>query len=149
DLEVGIVQMRSKPLGGNERVMVAHDLFSDLPCHRSRARRSLQLVHLASEAGWLGQGRAWREVSDNRATSAPLLRLPFLNRAARTAPCRKPAADMRNRPQAHVLRGLRGEHRTKPARAMKDELLVLLKDRLGIRARRIDPEFEHAARAGE
>src|SRR5690242_18870289 len=32
---------------------------------------------------------------------------------------------------------------------MKDELLVLLKHRLGIGARRIDPEFEHAARAGE
>jgi hypothetical protein len=32
---------------------------------------------------------------------------------------------------------------------MKDELLVALKDRLGIGAGRIDPEFQHAARAGE
>src|SRR5277367_2333529 len=32
---------------------------------------------------------------------------------------------------------------------MEDELLVLLKDRLGIGARRIDPEFKHAAGAGE
>src|SRR6185437_2869158 len=80
---------------------------------------------------------------------ARLLRLPFLNRAARVAPCGKPAADMRNRLQAHVLRGLRGKRRTKPAGAMKDELLVLLKDRLGVGARWIYPEFKHAARAGE
>ncbi len=32
---------------------------------------------------------------------------------------------------------------------MKDEFLVLLKYRLGIWTCRIDPEFEHAARAGE
>src|SRR5580692_3743040 len=32
---------------------------------------------------------------------------------------------------------------------MKDEFLVLLKDRLGIGAGGIDPEFEHAARAGK
>src|SRR6516164_7234388 len=32
---------------------------------------------------------------------------------------------------------------------MENELLVLLEDRLGVGACRIDPEFEHAARAGE
>ncbi len=32
---------------------------------------------------------------------------------------------------------------------MKDEFLLLLKNRLRIGARRIDPEFQHAAGAGE
>ncbi|MEH2548845.1 hypothetical protein V1283_005490 [Bradyrhizobium sp. AZCC 2262] len=39
--------------------------------------------------------------------------------------------------------------RTKAAGAVEDELLVFLEDRLGVGALRIDPEFQHAAGAGE
>jgi hypothetical protein len=56
---------------------------------------------------------------------------------------------MGDRLQAHVLRGLGRERRAKSAGAVEDEFLVLLEDRLGIGALRIDPEFQHAARAGE
>src|SRR4051794_27126295 len=73
-----------------------------------------------------------------------LLRLPLLDRPAGLAPGGKAAAQMRDRLQAHVLRGFRRERRTQAARAMKDELLVALEDRLGIGALRIDPEFQHA-----
>src|SRR6185437_7180135 len=51
--------------------------------------------------------------------------------------------------QSHVLRGFRGERRAHAARAMEDEFLVLLEDRLGVGTRRVDPELEHAAGAGE
>src|ERR1700744_2949208 len=77
-----------------------------------------------------------------------LLRFPLLDRAAGIAPGGKAAAHMRDRLQAHVLRGLGGERGAQAAGAVKDELLVLLEDRLGIGARRIDPEFQHAAGAG-
>src|ERR1700682_2281796 len=76
-----------------------------------------------------------------------LLRLVFLDRAARVAPGREPAGHMRDRLQAHVLRGLGGQRGTHAAGAMKDEFLVALEDRLGIGARRIDPEFQHTAGA--
>src|SRR3974390_1648030 len=56
---------------------------------------------------------------------------------------------MRHRLQTHILRGLGGERRAHAAGTMENELLVLLEDRLGVGACRIDPEFEHAARAGE
>src|SRR6185312_7797777 len=78
-----------------------------------------------------------------------LFRLPLLDRAAGIAPGGKTAAHMGDRLQAHVLRGLGRECRTQPAGAVEDEFLVLLEDRLGIGALRIDPEFQHAARAGE
>src|SRR3954453_4085387 len=78
-----------------------------------------------------------------------LLRLDLLDRPAGLAPGRKAAAQMRDRLQSHVLRGFRRQRRTHAAGAMKDELLVLLEDRLGVGAGRIDPEFEHAAGAGE
>src|SRR5579872_2851314 len=47
------------------------------------------------------------------------------------------------------LRGLGRERRTQAARAVEDELLVLLEDRRGVGAQRIDPEFQHAAGAGK
>ena len=78
-----------------------------------------------------------------------LLRLPLLDRAAGVAPGGKAAAHMGDRLQAHVLRGLGRERRTKSAGAVEDEFLVLLEDRLGVGALRIDPEFQHAAGAGE
>src|ERR1700754_3804409 len=78
-----------------------------------------------------------------------LLRFPLLDWPAGVAPGSKTAAEMRDRLQAHVLRCLGGERRTQAAGAMKDELLVALEDRLGIGALRIDPEFQHAAGAGE
>src|ERR1700731_2481858 len=82
-------------------------------------------------------------------TSVLLLRLPLLHRAAGVAPGGKAASHMRDRLQSHVLPGLRRQRRAHAAGAMKDEFLNLLEDRLGIGARRIDPEFQHAAGAGE
>src|SRR5580704_11622041 len=77
------------------------------------------------------------------------LRLDLLDRAAGIAPGGEAAADMRDRFQSHVLRGFRRQRRAHPAGAMKDELLVALKNRLRIGAGRIDPEFQHTAGAGE
>src|SRR5690606_30029898 len=51
--------------------------------------------------------------------------------------------------QAHVLRRLCSEGRSHSACAEKDERLILTENRLVVRAFRIDPEFEHAARAME
>src|SRR3984957_13339907 len=81
--------------------------------------------------------------------SLRLLRLNLLDRTARIAPGGEAAAHMRDRFEPHVLRGLGRQRRAHAAGAMKDELLVALKDRLRIGARRIDPEFQHAAGAGE
>src|SRR3954449_12190404 len=78
-----------------------------------------------------------------------LLRLPLLHRAAGVAPGGEAAAEMRDRFQPHILGGLGGERRAEAAGAMEHEFLVLLEDRLGIGALRIDPEFEHATGAGE
>src|SRR4051794_28037843 len=78
-----------------------------------------------------------------------LLRLDLVDGTAGIAPGRKAAAHMRDRLQSHILRGLGRERRAQSAGAMKDEFLFLLEDRLGIGAGRIDPEFQHPARAGE
>ena len=47
----------------------------------------------------------------------------------------------------HLLRGVGGERRAHAAGAEEHVLLVLSEKRLVIRAFRIDPEFQHAARA--
>src|ERR1700730_8724969 len=78
-----------------------------------------------------------------------LLRFPLLDRPAGVAPRRKTAAHVRDRLQPHVVGGFCRERRAHAAGAVKDELLVLLKNRLGVGARRVDPEFQHAAGAGE
>src|SRR4029077_13717775 len=78
-----------------------------------------------------------------------LLRLELLGRTAGVAPGCKSTRDMRHRFQSHVLRSLCRQGRAHAAGAMKDEFLVLLEDRLGVRAQRIDPEFQQAAGAGE
>src|SRR5258708_35690356 len=78
-----------------------------------------------------------------------LLRLDLLNRTAGVAPGREAATHMRDRLQSHVLRGFRRQRRAHATGAMKDEFLLLLEHWLGVGARRIDPEFEQAARAGE
>src|SRR5882724_4210056 len=77
------------------------------------------------------------------------LRLELLDRAAGIAPGGKTAADMRDRLQSHIVRGFRRQRRAHAARAVKDEFLVVLKNRLRIGARGVDPEFQHAAGAGE
>src|SRR6267378_2003190 len=84
-----------------------------------------------------------------RALTRRLLRLDLLDRTAGVAPGREAATHMRDRLQSHVLRGFRRQRRAHAAGAMKDEFLFLLENWLGIGARRIDPEFEHAAGAGE
>src|SRR6266481_3610011 len=93
--------------------------------------------------------RAGARPGMTKETSTLLLRLDFLDWPAGIAPGREPAAHMRDRLQSHVLRGFSRQRRAHAAGAMKDELLVALKNRLGIGARRIDPEFQHAAGAGE
>src|SRR5215213_3824378 len=79
-----------------------------------------------------------------RLVAGGLLRLDLLDRAACLTPGAEAAADVGDRLQSHLLRGLGGQRRAPAARAMKHELLVLLEDRLRIGARRIDPEFQHA-----
>src|SRR5271168_4644056 len=54
---------------------------------------------------------------------------------------------MGDRTKAHALRGLRGERRTPTAAAKEYEAFVFRERRLVIGAFRIDPKFEHAARA--
>src|SRR6266481_1524661 len=93
--------------------------------------------------------RAGARPGMTKETSTLLLRLDFLDRAAGIAPGREPAAHMRDRLQSHVLCGFCRQRRAHAARTMKDEFLVALKNRLGIGTRRIDPEFQHAAGAGE
>src|SRR5215208_2686029 len=78
-----------------------------------------------------------------------LLWFGLLYRPASVAPRGEAAPHMRDRLQPHVLCGFRRQHRTHAAGAMEDEFLFLLEYRLGVRARRIDPEFQHAARARE
>src|SRR3954453_13289205 len=80
---------------------------------------------------------------------ALLLWLIFLHRPTGIAPRRKPAAQMRDRLQTHILSRLCGKRRAHAAGAVEDEFFVLLKDRLCVGARRIDPEFQHATGAGE
>src|SRR3569832_2925930 len=81
--------------------------------------------------------------------SALLLRRPCLDRPAGVTPGREAAADMGDRLQSHVLCRLGGERRAQATGAVEDEGLVLLEDRLGVGAVRIDPEIQHAAGEGE
>src|SRR5437899_888272 len=86
------------------------------------------------------------------ATRGPLpllLRLELLDRPAGIAPGGKATAHMRDRLQPHVFRGLCRQRRAQAAGTVEDELLVRLEDRLGVGTLRVDPEFQHAAGAGE
>src|ERR1700726_3432313 len=84
-----------------------------------------------------------------RTLTLRLLRLGLFDPAAGVAPGGEPAAHMRDRLQSHVLRGFGRQRRAHSTGAMKDEFLFLLKNRLGVGTRRIDPEFQHAAGTGE
>src|SRR5258708_27007452 len=88
-------------------------------------------------------------VDGHAALTLRLLRLDLLDRTAGVAPGREAAAHMRDRLQSHVLRSFRRQRRAHAAGAMKDEFLFLLEHWLGVVSRRIDPESEHAAAAGE
>src|ERR1700730_9197689 len=94
-------------------------------------------------------GSRWRAPRNDEGPLTLLLRLELLARTAGIAPGGEAATHMRDRLQPHILRGFRRQRRTHAAGAMEDEFLFLLKHRLGIGARRIDPEFQHAAGAGE
>src|SRR5664279_99425 len=94
-------------------------------------------------------GSRWRAPRNDETSTLRLLRLELLHRAAGVAPGGKTAAHMRDRLQPHILRGLGRQRRAHAAGAVKHEFLVLLENRFGIGAGRIDPEFQHAAGAGE
>src|SRR5262245_44559344 len=68
------------------------------------------------------------------------------DRPARLFPGAKPAADMRNRFEAHALRRLRRERRTQTAGTEKHKFLVLVEYRFVIGASRINPKLQHSAR---
>src|SRR5947209_816529 len=89
-----------------------------------------------------------RTPASRRAGSAGLrrLRLQLLDRPAGFAPGFESALDMRDRREAHALRGLRRQGRAPAAGTEEDKALVLGKDRLVVRALRIDPKLQHAAR---
>src|SRR5581483_7053698 len=72
-----------------------------------------------------------------------------LDRTARLLPGAEPAGNMRNRLEPHFLRGMRSQRRTKAASAKEHILLVLVERFLVVRACRVDPELQHAARAME
>src|ERR1700678_1870291 len=82
--------------------------------------------------------RSARPGITKKTLSLRFLRLELLDRTAGIAPGGEAAAHMRDRLQAHVLRGLGRQRRAHAAGAMKDEFLVFLKDRLGIRGRPIN-----------
>src|SRR6478736_4524951 len=67
--------------------------------------------------GHLARRRASRFCPGMTVVLPLLLRLPLLDRAAGVAPGGETAAHMGDRLQAHVLRGLGRERRTKPAGA--------------------------------
>src|SRR5262245_35645958 len=72
-----------------------------------------------------------------------------IGRATRRLPGAEAAADMRDRSEPHLVRGLGGQRRALTSRAEEHEALVLREHRLVVLARGINPEFEHAARAME
>src|SRR6185503_11918847 len=78
-----------------------------------------------------------------------LLRLGRLDGAAGLLPRAEAALDVGDGLEAHAVRGLRGQSGPQAAGAEEDELLVLREDRLVVRALRVDPELQHAARAME
>src|SRR5258708_23313274 len=78
-----------------------------------------------------------------------LARLDLFHRTAGVAPRREAAAEMPDRFQSHVLRGLRRQRGTHAAGTVENKFLVLLKYRFGLGTFGIDPEFHQAARPGE
>src|ERR1044072_2092789 len=90
-----------------------------------------------------------RHRSIKAANDSRFLRLALLDRRAGLLPFAEAAPDVRDRLWPHAGRGLRRERGAPAAGAEEHELLVLGELRLVIRAVRIDPELEHAARAVE
>src|SRR5579875_1550502 len=72
-----------------------------------------------------------------------------LDRTACLLPGAEAARDVGDGLQPHALCRLRGERRAQTAGAEEHEFLVLGEDGLVVRALRVDPEFQHAARAME
>src|ERR1700688_1533652 len=72
-----------------------------------------------------------------------------LDRTAQLLPGAEAALDMGDRLEAHALGGLGSKRRAQSAGAEEHEALVLREGRLVIGALRVDPEFQHAARAME
>src|SRR4051812_11303558 len=72
-----------------------------------------------------------------------------LDRPAGLLPRAESALDMRHRLESHILCGLRRQRRAQAAGAEEQVFLVLREHRLVVGARRVDPEFQHAARAME
>src|ERR1700676_1654454 len=119
------------------------------PCCHSGMHLLAQARNLEVVSSIEIPGSRWRPPRNDEEKLTLLLRLDLLDRAAGVAPGGEAATHMRDRLQSHVLRGLGCQRRAHSAGAMKDEFLFLLEDRLGVGAGGIDPEFQHAAGAGE
>src|SRR3569623_1567499 len=78
-----------------------------------------------------------------------LLRLRRLDRPARLLPGAEAARNVSDGREPHAVRRLRGQGRAQAAGAEEHVLLVLREDRLVVRALRVDPELQPAARAME
>src|ERR1043166_5527136 len=116
--------------------MAGISLLSLITDHRSLVCKQIGVMERSTAQIDLGLCRRFR-----------LLR--HIHRAARLLPAAKAAPDMGDRLEAHALGGLRGKRGAPAARTEEHELLVLREHRLVVRALRVDPELEHAARAVE
>ena len=96
---------------------------------------------------WPFMDRPVAERGRGRAASVP--GGPRCGFAAGLFPGIEAAGDMGDVAESHVLQRGGGQRRAPATAAEEDEALVLLEDRLGIGAFRVDPELQHAARRVE
>src|SRR5437762_3355582 len=105
-----------------------------------------------------GRPKTWRTPSPRRAStthsppvrnSGRLLARELRDREAGLLPRGEPAVHLVDGLESHLLRDVGGQRRPPGAVAVEDEALARREDVLVIRALRIDPELEHAARAVE
>src|ERR1043166_1641460 len=111
-------------------------LWSLITGHRSLVCKQIDVMERSTAQIDLGLCRWFR-----------LLR--HIHRSARLLPAAKAASDMGDRLEAHALGGWCGKRGAPAARTEEHELLVRREHRLVVRALRVDPELEHAARAVE
>src|ERR1700704_2848380 len=96
-----------------------------------------------------GAARNAARARDTELSLPRLLRLRHFHRLSGLLPFPEPAADVRDGLHAHAMRGLRRQRGTPAARAKEHERLILGEHRFMVRAFRVDPELQHAARTRE